>query len=118
MGFIDNTGRVVIKPQDKFVVPDWGTYPEFVEGLAQIEVEMDDLNPGRLTHKKKIGFIDTTGKVVIEPQPLQSAYEFSEGLAMVGRDYHYGFIDKTGRLVIPFRWQSARSFSGGWPRSA
>src|SRR5919107_1185802 len=55
LGFIDRTGRVVIEPQSNFVVPDWGTYPEFMEGLAMIEVETDEPNPGALSNKKKIG---------------------------------------------------------------
>ncbi len=32
LGFIDGTGRVVIEPRPDFVVPDYGTYPEFRGG--------------------------------------------------------------------------------------
>jgi len=40
--------------------------------------------------------------------------DFSEGLAVV-RDYNdkYGFIDQTGKLVIPCQWKDAFSFSEG-----
>ena len=40
--------------------------------------------------------------------------DYSEGLAAVRDDnWRCGFIDKTGKLVIPCKWISARSFSEG-----
>ena len=39
--------------------------------------------------------------------------EYSEGLARVCNDYDWGFIDKSGTLVIPFKYDEAESFSGG-----
>jgi hypothetical protein len=46
---------------------------------------------------------------------------FSEGLAALfiedrwswGRKGKYGYIDKTGRIVIPAKFDTAGSFSGG-----
>ena len=111
-GFIDRTGRIVIAPESDPSVPDYGDYPNFKEGLARIEVETQEKDVSGLGHKKKIGFIDTTGKVVIPPQ-FDSAYDFSEGLAVVSVNYQYGFIDKTGRIVSPIQWADARSFSEG-----
>ena len=41
-------------------------------------------------------------------------YFFSEGLVYVTTDYsHYGYIDKTGKLVIPMIFKEAKSFNGG-----
>jgi WG repeat protein len=49
---------------------------------------------------KKVGFIDKTGRVVIQPQ-FTWAYEFSEGLCQVMLpDKTGGYIDTTGKLVI------------------
>ena len=39
--------------------------------------------------------------------------EYSEGLAMVMLNYKYGFIDKSGTLVIPCKYEDAESFSEG-----
>ncbi len=38
---------------------------------------------------------------------------FSDGLAEVRKDVRSGFIDKTGKLVIPFKFDDAWSFSDG-----
>ena len=39
---------------------------------------------------------------------------FSEGLAYVSEDYQfYGYIDKTGRLVIPMDFKEAGNFENG-----
>jgi WG containing repeat len=51
------------------------------------------------------------------PFEYDSAFLFSEGLAMVskikGEDDFYGFIDKTGRAVVPIKYDGARGFSEG-----
>src|ERR687895_380530 len=46
--FIDNTGKVVIPPRPDLNVPDYGKYPDFAEGLAQVEVETDEPGLGGL----------------------------------------------------------------------
>jgi len=50
------------------------------------------------------GFKDAYGEVVVEPQ-YSYVHDFSEGLAFVrgteDRDYLTGFMDSTGKLVIP-----------------
>lgn len=85
MGYIDKTGRIIIKPQ-------FGNIGPFYDGMARIIIG------------GKYGYIDKTGKIVIQPQ-FDSAWWFSEGLAVVGNmgkermDYAY-IIDKTGKVVI------------------
>ena len=54
----------------------------------------------------KYGFIDKTGRVVIEPQ-WEEVGVFSEGLARVERGGKYGFIDKTGRVISEPQWEDA-----------
>ncbi|MHC4474706.1 MAG: WG repeat-containing protein [Planctomycetota bacterium] len=93
-GFIDKTGRYVIKPQFKWPL-------SFSEGLAQVQVGA------------KIGFVDIGGEMVIEPK-FDHAQQFSEGLAAVrignwlkGR---CGYIDPAGNMVIEPQFQEASSF--------
>ena len=78
-GFIDRQERVVIKPQ--FKQDPRGSYPSFSEGLIAL------MMPNK-AGKMKCGYINTVGKVVIEPQ-FDGIGDFHESLA---------FIDHTGNL--------------------
>lgn len=63
----------------------------------------------------KRGFIDRTGKILIEPR-FQGANNFSEGLAVVALSnggYKEGYIDHNGKLVIAAQFDSARDFHEG-----
>ncbi|MGB3693601.1 MAG: WG repeat-containing protein [Spirulinaceae cyanobacterium] len=66
--------------------------------------------------RDKYGFIDKTGKIVIEPQFDQVHY-FSEGLASISTGKYRrkcsGYIDKTGEVVIPAQFDIAASFCSG-----
>ena len=66
---------------------------EFSDGLAKI---------GR---KYLYGFIDTTGKVVIEPQ-YNTATSFSNGIAIVSKNGKYGVINKNNEVLIPLEYDS------------
>lgn len=61
---------------------------------------------------KKVGFIDKTGQVVIEPQ-FNWAYEFSEGMCQVMLPGKEGYIDATGKLVIEIDTHDDRPFRCG-----
>ena len=105
-GFIDKTGNEVIPIQ-------YGGAGSFHEGMVAVSVERD--------FDAKYNFIDKTGKVVLSPKrDAMSAGSFSEGLAGVDGQYWgdtyfgKGFIDKTGREVIPFIYNSVQSFSEGF----
>ena len=93
-GFIDKTGRVVIKPQFYWV-------HEFSEGLAVFDTE-----------DGKYGYIDKTGTVVIPPT-LDRAEPFSEGLAPAANDFVWGYIDRSGNWVIRRQFAMAHKFRNG-----
>lgn len=104
-------------------------YP-FKENVARIRLCRNSYN--------RIGYIDKTGKKVI-PFIYQGASDFSEGLAAVkfdGRNQisyvldgdeiavvkhedmndKWGYIDKTGKVIIPFQYLEANPFSNGKAR--
>ncbi len=86
------------------------TLYRFTDGLARFRIRDKEDNP-------KYGFIDSHGKVVIEPK-YDYAEPFSEGLAGVCVDdaeevSHWGYIDKTGRMVIPAIYSSIGDFEQG-----
>jgi len=101
-GYIDGTGRFVIKPQFEEAGP-------FSEGLAWVRIG------------KRYGYIDTNGNVVIKPlfekeHPSDDppTGSFSEGLAAVQvKADLYGYIDKSGQFVIKPQFQDAQPFSEG-----
>ena len=111
LGFIDETGAV------KFMLPEEVyTIFEFSEGLAVAGKRVPNTN-GRW------GFIDETGKYVIEPK-FVTVRSFSEGLAAVvfkeneSVNHTVGYIDQSGRVVIPPQFSGdsgvdVRGFSEG-----
>lgn len=106
-GFIDRSGKVVIPPQ-------FDDAREFHEGLALV------------TAGKKKQFIDTSGRVVIDATKYDVVNDFSEGVAavnigqtrianigLIGQPGKWGYMDKTGKLVIPMEFTHAEDFSEG-----
>jgi len=97
--YIDRRGNVAVSVKE-----DWGVTLPFTEGLAPVFV------------KGKWGFIDTTGKLVVEPK-FDGVKNFSNGLALVtvgrGFDTLVGYIDSTGKLVVPFKYKTGTDFSNG-----
>lgn len=108
IGYVDVAGIMVIPPQFKKTES-----MSFHEGLAAVEVEGEYGKWGW-----GIGYIDRKGTYVI---PLRSDYafagEFHEGLAYIGDDFstgeYYGFVDHSGKMVIPARFWRAGDFSEG-----
>jgi hypothetical protein len=88
LGFIDRTGKT-IEPQFNPGYLQFASFTPFSGGLAIISVERED--GGLPGFRTKEDFIDTTGKVVIQPQ-YNSVYDFSEGLAAVEVKGKWGYI--------------------------
>ncbi len=66
----------------------------------------------KIEEDDKVGFIDSTGKVVI-PSIFIVAGDFSEGLSNARLNGHYGFIDNSGEFVIEAKYDHAYQFSEG-----
>jgi len=96
--YLDNQGRIRVR------IPKGYSYAEqFSEGLARV------WRPG-----DGYGFMDKTGKVVIQPR-YDDADDFLEGLAAIRKDDEgpWGYIDRNGEQVIPMVYGLAGRFSEG-----
>jgi hypothetical protein len=116
-GYINRSGEVVIKPQ-------FNSAELFADGLALVRYSPRK-KAGKAGEKKVepaggIGFIDQTGKVVVElDSPLYlDGDSFSEGLVQYstnepGKGTAYGYIDTNGKIQIKARFTVAHSFVEG-----
>jgi len=109
IGLIDISGREVISP-------DYFDIGYFSDGLAWVQKEKDG----------NFGFIDTNGKIVIDTVlSYESVGNFSEGIASVRSSSIflnvqqgvllplYGYINKTGKEIIPIKYTSVEDFKNG-----
>lgn len=80
-GFVNLKGQEIIKPQF-----DW--VDEFSEGLCVVRNDQGN-------H----GYIDTTGKIVIDFQ-FQYACKFENGKAKIQLNNHWGTLDKLGKIRL------------------
>ncbi|XEC93934.1 WG repeat-containing protein [Paenibacillus tarimensis] len=98
-GYIDKTGKTAIKPRFAFAMP-------FSEDLAFVSSQ----------DRRLSGYIDRSGKFAFTfdfvPELLPG--EFIEGLAPVGTNGKWGFIDKSGAFAIEPKFDYAESFSEGF----
>lgn len=142
IGFIDRTGKVVIKP--KYQTNLFGNYANiFTGGVARV-VRADNRFALINTSGKELttkpyedisgntsfiesgawegifiyklnagyGFLDKSGKE-ITPAEYSYAAPFKEGMGRFARNEKYGFIDRNGKLVIPANYIAARDFKNG-----
>lgn len=92
-GFIDKTGILVIPIQ-------YDSATKFQQGLATI------------IKNEKQGLINRQGELIIPPK-YSLIYPFENDLAVaLNNDNKFGFIDKTGEVIIPFVYDRAMSFYG------
>ncbi len=81
-----------------------------ISGLAQSQGVLFPIE-----QNGKWGYIDLSGKTVIQPQ-FEAAEEFSEGLAAIEINGKWGFVDENGKIVINARYSSVHEFSEGLAR--
>ena len=99
-------GYTYVNKQGKTIGKYWLKAQNFSEGLAAVYEETPN---GR-----RWGFIDTTGKMVIEPRFSYEPDPFSCGYALLSKQNgNMVFIDRQGKVCSPeAKWYS--SFVGGW----
>ena len=133
MGYIDRSGHVAISCW-------WDSADVFSEGLAVVHTKdgkngvidtngnviipcyhgsLSGFSEGLCAFRKdgKIGFINKADEIVIEAVWKTKYYlanYFHNGRLLVKNDEDkYGYIDKTGSLVIPYTWANAEEFENG-----
>lgn len=130
VGYIDVHGKYIITAKFKsgspfndglaYVVNDGG-YPTcintkgetvFVLKQARFVLSFSEGLSLFCNNEKKIGFVDKSGKVVINPQ-FDEARSFSEGLAAVCQNKKWGFIDKSGKIIINPQFEETSDFHMG-----
>lgn len=127
-GLIDKTGAYLLDPAFEYVEPFSGglsaVKPDELWGYVNIRGEMvieprfveagpfrDGLARVRLPGQ--VLFINAAGTPVIEREDVGLVADFSEGLARVWSDDTFGYIDTTGKTVIPPSFDDARDFHEG-----
>jgi len=95
-GAIDTSGKRVVPCM-------YSSYVNFYDGLALVQ------NSAHNT----LGYINTSGKLVIPYEEGVQYENFLNGYAVVRKDSLCGLIDTSGELVIPFEYGGLRYFSNG-----
>jgi hypothetical protein len=99
-GGVDKTGKIVVQPQFEASPPQSDVALEIVARDIRRVTLSDGLAAVRVGNK--FGYIDMTGKYVIDPQ-FDEADPFVDGLAMIvighGSEAKLGWIDKTVKYV-------------------
>lgn len=121
--YLDTMGNVVIDCS-----PQYGDYHPFHNGLAAVLKYGSEAEGGC-----KVGYIDKSGKLVIPislpcsgfddmpdfPDPFTCQDDMICSTKQVGNygeenfGFLFGFYDRTGKLVVPHKYNKAQDFSGG-----
>jgi hypothetical protein len=96
-GYFDSRGRYVVDPQ-------FLSATEFSDGLAIVEYDF-----------RRFGIIDTSGQIVKRLE-YDQVMGLSEGRAVVVVGDGWGYMDESGTLVVPPRFETAWDFAGGLAR--
>ena len=88
-------GNLVVEPRFAMAGP-------FSEGLAAVRDEAG-----------RTGYIKPDGTWAVEPLWLEEAHPFAAGRARVKLNGRFGYLDATGRFVIPPQYLRADDFREG-----
>ena len=112
-GFVDKNGKVIKDFKYKASLGANWRSDSAVVMIQSLKNEDKYYQEYYFIDKGKWGFIDTTGKVVINFQ-YDEAWEFSSGRAAVRKGEKWGYIDKNGKLVIGYKYETNHNFNNGY----
>ena len=113
-GYLNLAGNVGIEPTFEYA-------DRFAEGYAVVGTrprdpgdpgEPGDPDAAEGGEPARYTYIDQAGEPITR-ETFDGAVRFREGFAGVMKDGRCGFLDKRGRVVIPLRYASVRSFREG-----
>jgi hypothetical protein len=133
--YIDKAGRLVTKPGEYITGHDTNcddAWPDYAEGLHQVGRDFKVSGAKNNDIKSYTGYVNTQGKLVIPLAPYY-AEDFSDGMARISTHIdvsqeeleeskrrndatvreRYGYIDTTGKMVIPPQFDRAEAFRWG-----
>ncbi len=128
-GMIDTNGKEVIPTEYEDIGNSWspnGVYGKKggvygiihngnfnpIEGATDVWIFHGDSKLTYAEKDKKVGFVDSSGKWIIEPQ-FDKARTFSDGLAPVANGKTWGYINEKGEMAIDPKFRDAEVFSDG-----
>lgn len=128
-GMIDTSGKEVIPTEYEDIGNTWspnGVYGKKngaygiihdgsfnpIEGATNVWIFHGEAPLTYAEKDKKVGFVDSSGKWIIEPQ-FDKARAFTDGLAPVVVGKEWGFINAKGEMVIEPQYRDAEVFSDG-----
>lgn len=107
---IDQTGKVLKNQLNLTCGTDFQSLVKGVAELIPVRLELD--NQTKIL--SGCGYIDMQGKIAIPPDPkIQKAKPFSEGLASVKIKGKWGYINRSGSIVIQPEFNGVSSFRNG-----
>lgn len=107
---IDQTGKVLKNQLSLTCGTDFQSLVKGVAELIPVRLELD--NQTKIL--SGCGYIDTQGKIAIPPDPkIQKAKPFSEGLAAVQIKGKWGYINRSGSIVIQPKFNGVSPFRNG-----
>ncbi|MBN2442525.1 MAG: WG repeat-containing protein [Spirochaetales bacterium] len=124
-GLINNMGEIIVEPQYQYIYTisdgvsivkkegryfflDHKTGKRLGDSIFE-EYYYSSSGFHRVLMDGKYGFVNSLGKIIIEPQ-YKNINDFSQGLAAVKIGNKWGFIDLTGYLVIKPQFDEVDSF--------
>jgi hypothetical protein len=99
-GAVNRKGEVIIPAM-------YDAMEAFSEGLACVSISLNE-------NERKTGCIDVNGKEVIPMKPGAMVSAFQNGLAQFLENDKIGFMDKTGKTVLPAIYDDAEDFEHGF----
>ena len=103
-GYIDTSGTLNIPCQ-------WDYAYDFEDGIARIF--NGTTTPYSRPDIGEYGYIDTEGNPITACE-FENAYSFYDGLAAVQKNGKWGFIDRSGKTVLPYTWNKVGDFNEGF----
>ncbi len=116
-GFVDTTGKEIVNPKYDIA----GNFDEREFGTATVCIKEQRYKDGSIMKSAKWSFIDTDG--------TEYDLDYHEGLAAVifyescpivkdgeiirPKWHGWGFVNEEGKVIIPFKYQSASNFENG-----